>query len=90
MRARAWACRDAFADALRGLGVREEMEHVQPKQVAARVVSTELRIGDETVVPARIEPEPEPEPEAPKLDEIDPEKCPGSNLGGGGKGGAGE
>ena len=42
MRARSWACRDAYADALRGIGVREEMESVEPRQVAARVVSTEM------------------------------------------------
>lgn len=48
MRARSWACRDAFPDALRGLGCREEMEDAQPRQVAARVVSTAMVLpGDE-------------------------------------------
>ena len=47
MRARSWACRDAYADALRGLGVREEMESIEPRQVAARVVSTEMILPSE-------------------------------------------
>lgn len=56
MRARSWACRDAFADALRGLGVREELEQVAPKQATARVVSTNLILpGDPTPAPAAIE-----------------------------------
>lgn len=33
MRARSWACRDSFADALRGLGVIEEMRDVEPRQL---------------------------------------------------------
>ncbi len=59
MRARSWACRDAFADALRGLGVREEMETVnqEPKQVHARVVATGLQLPDE---PEAAPKEPEP------------------------------
>lgn len=50
MRARSWACRDAFADALRGLGVREEMEtaSAEPKQVQGRVVAQGLVLPDET------------------------------------------
>jgi len=32
MRARSWACRDAFADALRGLAVAEEMQEVVAKE----------------------------------------------------------
>lgn len=48
MRARAFACRDAFADALRGLGVREELENItEPKRVEARVVSREMVLEDE-------------------------------------------
>lgn len=39
MRARSWACRDAFADALRGLGVVEEQQDVEPKQAKAREVT---------------------------------------------------
>jgi hypothetical protein len=48
MRARAFACRDAFADALRGLGVVEEIADIpsQPKQAKARMV--ELQIEDAT------------------------------------------
>lgn len=38
MRARSWACRDAFADALRGLGVVEEYRDIEPKPVQAREV----------------------------------------------------
>jgi len=41
MRARSWACRDAFADALRGLGVVEEQRDV-PRKIEARVVSQEM------------------------------------------------
>lgn len=52
MRARAFACRDAFADALRGLSVVEEMSDIpsQPKPAKARMV--ELQIEDETPPPA--------------------------------------
>lgn len=32
MRARSWACRDSFADVLRGLGVVEEMRDAQPRE----------------------------------------------------------
>lgn len=42
MRARSWACRDAFADALRGLGVREELQELAPREVRGRVVETKL------------------------------------------------
>jgi hypothetical protein len=36
MRARAWACRDSFADILRGLGVIEELNNItEPKQIQA-------------------------------------------------------
>lgn len=38
MRARSWACRDSFADALRGLGVIEETRDIEPRTVAARVI----------------------------------------------------
>lgn len=47
MRARSWACRDAFADALRGLGVKEELETISDRQVQGRVVSTKLVLPDE-------------------------------------------
>lgn len=38
MRARSWACRDSFADALRGLGVIEELREVEPKATTARII----------------------------------------------------
>lgn len=38
MRARSWACRDSFADALRGLGIVEELRDVEPRTVAAKVI----------------------------------------------------
>lgn len=47
MRARAFACRDAFADALRGLGMREELEGItEPKVTTDRVVSREMTLED--------------------------------------------
>ncbi len=65
MRARSWACRDAFADALRGLGVKEEMETVQePRQIKAREVSTGLVLPDEPEPPKEQPPEqPETQPD---------------------------
>lgn len=53
MRARSWACRDAFADALRGIGVIEEMRDVQHEQVeqpakAQIVLPDECPIGKGT------------------------------------------
>lgn len=51
MRARAFACRDAFADALRGLGVREELEGItEPKPTSGRVVSREMVLDAPTHV----------------------------------------
>jgi hypothetical protein len=48
MRARSWACRDAFADALRGLSVREEMDNIQPAKVReVRPEATGLHFADE-------------------------------------------
>jgi len=41
MRARSWACRDSFADALRGLGCVEELrdlEPAKPKAIQAKIV----------------------------------------------------
>lgn len=61
MRARSWACRDAFADALRGLGAREELE--EAPRVTGRVVRpevTDIRLADE--------PAPEPTVETPDID----------------------
>ena len=36
MRSRSWACRDAFADALRGLGVIEELRDIEPRATVQR------------------------------------------------------
>lgn len=48
MRARSWAIRDAFPDALKGMGVAEEVRDYEPRKVEARVVSTEMVLpGDE-------------------------------------------
>lgn len=54
MRARAWACRDAFADALRGLGVSEEIRDIEPKPIQAREIERpKLILPDEDLpVPA--------------------------------------
>lgn len=51
MRARSWACRDGFADALRGLGVREELETVE-KPVTGRVVASGIVMPDEPTPPS--------------------------------------
>lgn len=49
MRARAFACRDAFADALRGIAVREEIADIEPRQVQGRTLEpvTDLHFADE-------------------------------------------
>jgi hypothetical protein len=52
MRARSWALRDAFPDALRGLGIREEVQDYQIKtargrEVASSVVLPEPETADE-------------------------------------------
>jgi len=44
MRARSWACRDAFADALRGLAVVEDSTFVKPSEDGTVVVSTKPAI----------------------------------------------
>jgi hypothetical protein len=72
MRARSWACRDAFADALRGLGVVEELRDVssQPdKEQIKREVKAKLVLPDETVIDQEgdpVERKTEPEPVAAK------------------------
>lgn len=38
MRARSWAMRDAFPDALKGVGIAEEVRDIEPKQANARVI----------------------------------------------------
>jgi hypothetical protein len=52
MRARGWALRDAFPDALKGLGIREEVQDYQVKvargrEVASSVVLPEPETADE-------------------------------------------
>ena len=71
MRARSWACRDAFADALRGLGVVEELRDVTPqpdKEQIKREVKAKLVLPDETVIDQEGDPveQREPEPVATK------------------------
>lgn len=51
MRARSWALRDAFPDALRGLGIREEVSDYQVKQARGREVATGVVLPDEESVP---------------------------------------
>jgi hypothetical protein len=50
MRARAWACRDAFADALRGLGVVEELEDIPGVKPAKARELRKLRLPGEDAV----------------------------------------
>lgn len=53
MRARSWACRDAFADALRGLGVSEEVRDIEPRSIQAREIEKpKLILPDEEDLPA--------------------------------------
>lgn len=59
MRARAFALRDSFPDALKGVGVAEEVRDIEPRTARAHVVTTELRLPEE------VEPEPEAAPETP-------------------------
>lgn len=49
MRARAFACRDAFADALRGIAVREEIQDIEPRPIQGRTVEPveNLQFADE-------------------------------------------
>jgi hypothetical protein len=42
MRARGWALRDAFPDALKGLGIREEVQDYQIKQARGREVASSV------------------------------------------------
>ena len=47
MRARSWACRDSFADALRGLGVVEELRDVTPEKTVKVIERPKLTLPDE-------------------------------------------
>jgi hypothetical protein len=61
MRARAWACRDAFADALRGLGVSEEIRDIEPKPIQAREIERpKLILPDEEILPVPVLADPKP------------------------------
>lgn len=48
MRARSWALRDAFPDALRGLGIREEVADYQIKQARGREVASSVVLPEPT------------------------------------------
>ncbi len=48
MRARSWALRDAFPDALRGLGVREEVSDYQVKVARGREVASSVVLPEPT------------------------------------------
>lgn len=48
MRARSWALRDAFPDALRGLGIREEVSDYQVKVAHGREVATSVVLPEPT------------------------------------------
>lgn len=64
MRARSWALRDAFPDALKGVGIAEEVRDIEPRQVSGTVVETEIVLPGEEPTPALPEtatPDPEPE-----------------------------
>lgn len=54
MRARSWAIRDAFPDAIKGVGIREEVQDTEPKQANAREVTSKIVFPDEAATP-RIE-----------------------------------
>lgn len=58
MRARSWACRDSFADVLRGLGVIEEMRDVEPRQIQGSVIERPRLVLPEDEVATAPESEP--------------------------------
>lgn len=72
MRARSWALRDSFPDALKGVGVSEEVRDIEPRRVEARVVSTEIVLpGDEKKEePKQLEEAPPADP-LPAQEELD-------------------
>jgi hypothetical protein len=51
MRARAFAIRDAFADALKGIRVAEEERDIEPRKIEARVVSREMVLEEAPAEP---------------------------------------
>jgi hypothetical protein len=60
MRARSWAIRDSFPDALKGVGVREEVQdyNTAPRPVAGRVVASNLILPDEEPAVTIVQAEP--------------------------------
>lgn len=48
-RARSWALRDAFPDALKGVGIAEEVRDIQPREPAAKVKIVLPELEDATV-----------------------------------------
>jgi hypothetical protein len=74
MRARSWAIRDAFPDALKGVSVREEVDDFPAKPANIREVTQPagLKFADEPEKPALPAPK-EPEPSDNDLDQL-PEK----------------
>lgn len=55
MRARSWAMRDAFPDALKGVGISEEVRDVTPAPAPAREVQAVVLPGDPEPEPLQIE-----------------------------------
>lgn len=53
MRARSWACRDSFADALRGLGVIEELKDVTPAK--ERLPAPKVQLPDEPPIEVELD-----------------------------------
>lgn len=70
MRARAFAIRDAFADALKGIRCAEEELDIPPRRVEARVVSSEIVLPGEDPAPLQIAENVET-PAAPPAEELD-------------------
>lgn len=60
MRARSWACRDAFADALRGLSVVEETRDIVERREPKPIAEARIVLPEEAELPPPVEPEPEP------------------------------
>lgn len=80
MRARSWACRDAFADALRGLGVIEEVRDVAPREVK-RIEQARIVLPDEPEICEKTEDVTEPQhagrqAEQRPIPEMEPEAAP--------------
>ena len=82
MRARSWALRDAFADVLKGLGIREEIrDYIQPVprgesgHLTGQAIINQAHDFREVDEP---EPEPEPDPDFREVDEPEPDSEPDS------------